>query len=179
MRELIVWQGLWGCLAYLSCWSGSKVNEKVASVLFVGNSHLFPFLPRHSPPEISVRWSAFHGIDVGNYPQVLCPWSILSTLVASVLPSQSQSTEQQRITVQDPHFPSNPLFSSLENCLWSGLKGEVGLGKLVQAKALFVQIYSLYSKSLQTFDFNIQNMGFKKTPKSFSLQLLYILKYTI
>lgn len=36
----------------------------------------------------------------------------------------------------------------------------MGLEKLVQDKGLFVQIYSSYSKSLQTFDFNIQNTAF-------------------
>lgn len=53
-----------------------------------------------------------------------------------------------------------PSLSSLEYCLWSGFRGIMGLGKLVQDKGLFVQIYSSYSKSLQTFDFNIQNMAF-------------------
>lgn len=89
--------------------------------------------------------------------------------------SQSRNTPMCRALASLPI----PSLSSLEYCLWSGFRDIMGLEKLVQDKGLFVQICSLYSKSLQTFDFNIQNTAFWENPKSFSIQLLYILKYNI
>lgn len=147
MSSAFVQQGLWGCPACHAYKSHQWDEQESCLCLLVGLLTSVSIPPWEPSTRDLFSWSL-------HRKQSLSSNALRLPLINSVNPSGFcphilspglQNSNMPMCTILT--FLLIPSLSSLESCLWSGFRGDVGLEKLLQTQVRFVQFSLLHSKS--------------------------------